>query len=180
MRKYVEILLILILLVTAAGTGESNAQGGEEPFQISLFNPIQLRSENAAVLYLRINLLYGKNTYVKGLDIGLVNHNTSGESLSLQHGLAGFVEADFKGWQDNWGLNIVRGEFLGLQTGFYNEINSGKAFQWGFINRSKDIRGFQLGIVNCAENMYGLQIGLINIIKSKQELPILPIVNWSF
>jgi hypothetical protein len=53
-------------------------------------------------------------------------------------------------------------------------------FQWGFINHGKNIEGFQLGFVNFAEQLYGLQIGLINVIQSKEKLPILPIVNWSF
>jgi hypothetical protein len=31
-----------------------------------------------------------------------------------------------------------------------------------------------------SDSMYGLQIGILNIIKSKEKLPILPLVNWSF
>ena len=40
--------------------------------------------------------------------------------------------------------------------------------------------GLQVAIVNFAEDLHGLQIGLINIIRSKDDFPILPIVNWKF
>jgi hypothetical protein len=42
------------------------------------------------------------------------------------------------------------------------------------------MRGFQFSLVNVAEDMYGVQVGLINIIRSKEDFPILPLVNWKF
>jgi hypothetical protein len=179
MKKELLFLLGAAALSIAFTSDGGNAQTSEKFFQLAVVNPIQIRGEDEAINILRLNLIYGKNTYVQGIDIGLVNHNTSGVSIGWQYGLVGFVEADFTGWHDNF-VNIVRGEFNGFQSGFYNEMGSGKAFQWGFINRAEYVSGFQLAIVNYTENMYGLQIGLINIIRQKEELPVLPIVNWSF
>jgi hypothetical protein len=30
------------------------------------------------------------------------------------------------------------------------------------------------------QTLYGLQIGVINVVRQKENLPILPIVNWAF
>jgi hypothetical protein len=151
----------------------------EEPFQIAIFHPLQLRDENTSILALRVSLLYGRNVAVKGLDVGLVNHCTGGESLGLQYGLVGFVEGDFMGWQDN-SISIVKGEFSGLQTGIYNEIDHGVGLQVGWGNKARSMRGLQLGFVNYTETMHGLQIGLLNIIRDKEDLPVFVFVNWSF
>ena len=138
----------------------------DKPVQLALFNPIQIFDENTSITGLRINLLYGKNASVTGLDWGLVNHMTSGVSKGVQFGLVGIVEADYMGWQDN-GINITKGKFEGLQ--------------WGVVNYAGTISGVQLGLINYAANMTkGLQIGLINIIKQGGQFPFFPIVNWAF
>jgi hypothetical protein len=40
----------------------------EKPIQLSLFSPIQLVPEDNAISGVRLSLLYGRNTYVTGLD----------------------------------------------------------------------------------------------------------------
>jgi hypothetical protein len=179
MRKSAAILLTVILLVGFSQANQVVAQETDLPFQLSLFNPVQVRPEDTSIFLLRVNLIYGKNASVKGLDIGIANHCTGGVSKGLQWGIVGFVEGDFIGWQDHF-VNMTGGTFTGLQTGFYNDLDNGEAFQCGFINRARKVSGFQLGFVNYTESMYGLQIGLINFITGKDKLPVLPIVNWSF
>ena len=179
MRDFIAMLIAVILIVGLFAADPVWAQGTEEPFQLSLFNPIQVRPEETSIFLLRVNLIYGKNVSVKGLDIGMVNHCSGGVTKALQWGLVGFVEGDFLGWQDHF-VNMTAGTFTGFQSGFYNDIDNGEAFQLGFINRARTVSGFQLGIVNYTESMYGLQIGLINFIKEKDKLPVLPLVNWSF
>jgi hypothetical protein len=137
----------------------------EKPIQLSLFSPIQLVPEGNAIAGVRLSLLYGKNTYVSGLDWGLVSHCTSGMSKGAQFGGVGFVEADFMGWQSSV-VNYTKGNFEG--------------FQWGFVNYAGHANGFQLGFVNYAMTMHGLQIGLVNIIKQGGQFPVFPIINWSF
>jgi hypothetical protein len=75
------------------------------------------------------------------------------------------VDSDFVGFQDN-SVNVVKGNFEGVQ--------------WGFVNYAQSAKGFQLGIVNYVESMHGLQIGLLNIIRQDGAFPVFPIVNWSF
>ena len=143
----------------------SPTQAQDKPVQLALFNPVQLVPETEAISGIRFSLLYGKNTTVTGLDWGLVNHNTSGESMGVQFGLVGYVEADYVGWQDCW-VNVTKGNFEGLQ--------------WGLVNHANYVHGLQLGFVNHARSMKGLQTGLINIIKQGGQFPVFPIVNWSF
>jgi hypothetical protein len=137
----------------------------EQPVQLSLVTPIQIFPEDVSIKGVRLNLLYGRNATVTGLDLGLVNHTTQGESMAVQFGLVGIVDADFVGWQDN-SFNVVKGNFEGLQ--------------WGLVNNANYVHGLQLGVVNYAGSMKGLQIGLVNIIKQGGQFPVFPIVNWSF
>jgi hypothetical protein len=177
-RQAVWVLLMsTALCFTGISTGHAEMRG--DPFQLALVNPIQIRSEEAEISILRVNLIYGRNVSVVGLDIGLINHSTGGVSKGFQYGLGGYVQGDFIGWQDN-AISIVEGDFLGFQSGFYNQINTGEAFQMGFVNRATDMSGLQLGLINYTEGMYGLQVGLVNVIRSKEKLPFFPIVNWSF
>ncbi|MBU2491867.1 MAG: hypothetical protein KJ571_04525 [Bacteroidetes bacterium] len=154
---YLSVLISLIFLNTA--------KAQDKPIQLALFNPVQIFDENTSITGLRINLIYGKNAQVSGLDWGLINHITSGVSKGVQFGLVGIVEADYMGWQDN-GVNITKGKFEGLQ--------------WGIVNYAGTVSGVQIGLVNYAANMTkGLQIGLVNIIKQGGQFPFFPIVNWA-
>ena len=136
-----------------------------KPIQLSLFTPIQIFPEDNPISGVRLNLIYGRNVSVTGLDLGLVNHTTKELSKGVQFGLVGLVDYDFVGWQNNW-INITRNNFEG--------------FQWGSVNYANFANGLQLGIVNYTRSMKGLQIGLVNIIKKGGAFPFFPIVNWSF
>jgi hypothetical protein len=48
------------------------------------------------------------------------------------------------------------------------------------VNITEDAHGLQIGVFNMTQTLYGLQIGAINVVRQKENLPILPIVNWSF
>lgn len=179
MSKWAIMLLAAVLFFGLSQADPAGAQEADLPLQLSLFNPVQVRPEDTSIFLLRVNLIYGKNVSVKGLDVGIANHCSGGVSKGLQWGIVGFIEGDFIGWQDQF-INIVGGTFTGFQSGFYNDLDNGEAFQLGFINRARTVSGFQLGFVNYTEGMYGLQIGLINFIQDKDKFPVLPIVNWSF
>ena len=135
------------------------------PIQIAIVTPAQIFPEEDPISGIRLNLIYGRNVSVTGLDLGLINHTTTGKSMGIQFGIIGLVDSDFVGWQDNW-VNVTKGRFEG--------------FQWGAVNYSTDTRGFQLGLVNYAQTMNGLQIGIVNIIRQGGAFPVFPIVNWSF
>ena len=179
MRQIFSTTVIALAAATLVTPTASSAQEAAKPFELAIFSPLQVRNQDDAISIFRFSLLYGSNVSVRGLDIGLVAHNSGGMSKGLQGSLVGLVDGDFLGWQAGL-VSITRGEFTGLQSGGYNQIDQGEAFQFGWVNRARDVSGLQIGFVNHAENMYGVQIGLINIIKSKQSLVFLPIVNWSF
>jgi hypothetical protein len=152
---------VLALSIVATGV---QAEG--KPIQLSLFTPVQIVPETESISGVRLNLLYGRNASVKGLDWGfIVNHTTTGLSKGVQMGLVNYNEADWVGF--HWGgLNYTAGSFEG--------------FQWGFVNYANAGNGFQLGVVNYARTMKGLQVGLVNVIKQGGQFPVFPIVNWSF
>jgi hypothetical protein len=154
---------LMIVLGIASFSTPAAAQG--KPVQLALFSPIQIQPENTSISGLRLSLLYGKNTAVTGVDWGLVNHNTSGESV---------------GWQ--WGLlGLNNDKFTGLQSSFVNLTDRySEGVMLGFYNYAGNMNGVQIGFINNAGSMRGLQIGLINIIKKGGQFPVFPIVNWSF
>ena len=160
MRHATVYFLAFVVVLAAASVSAQESK----PINIALVTPIQIFNETTPISGARLNILYGKNESVRGLDIGLVNHNGGGESMGLQWGLVGIVEGDFVGWQDN-GVNIVKGKAEGLQ--------------WGLVNSAGYASGLQLGFVNYARSMKGIQIGLVNIIKQGGQFPVFPIVNWS-
>ncbi|HER44260.1 MAG TPA: hypothetical protein ENO08_07365, partial [Candidatus Eisenbacteria bacterium] len=151
MLRFVGIIIMTILCAGLLPAGRVSAQGADQPLQLALFNPVQIRPEDTSIFLLRVNLIYGKNVSVKGLDIGIANHCSGGVSKGLQWGIVGFIEGDFIGWQDHF-VNMTKGTFTGLQTGFYNELDNGEAFQFGFINRARSVSGFQLGFINYTES----------------------------
>jgi hypothetical protein len=170
----------LVVLGGLTGVEEASAQVETRPIQVSLVTPIQIVDQNLAVKGLRLNLIYGRNAAMTGLDIGVVNH-TDGLTKALQWGLVGISEANFVGYQNNWIANITKGDLSGLQIGGYNEAGGGEGVQIGlFSNVPNRMSGLQISLVNYAKDLHGLQIGLLNIISSKESFPILPIVNWKF
>ncbi len=174
------LLLPLTLLGFAllATTGPLHAQR-KRPVQLSLLTPVQLFPEGDAITGVRLNLLYGRNAWVHGVDLGLVNHTTSGTSKGVQFGIVSIDRTNFTGWQYG-AVNLVEGKFEGFQQGFYNGSDAASGFQLGFVNTAQNMKGLQIGLVNYARRMNGLQIGIVNIIKQDGAFPVFPIVNWSF
>jgi len=170
---------ILLFVVFSCAHAEDLSTTETKPIQIALFNPAQIFNESIGIKGVRLNLLYGRNVFVRGIDVGLVNTCGSGESVGLQWGILGFVEGDFLGIQLN-AFNMTQDEFSGIQWGIYNDVGDGEALQFGLVNTAKNMRGLQVGFVNYTETMYGLQIGLVNIIRRKETLPVFVLVNWSF
>lgn len=152
-------LAIAILVLPSAGRAQTR------PINIALVAPIQIFPESNSIEGLRINLIYGKNAGVVGLDWGLINDVGSGGVTGLQWGF----------------VNINDGDFGGLQGGFVNLTDKNvEGVQWGWYNQADHVSGIQIGLVNNVGSMKGLQIGLINIIKTGGFMPVFPIINFSF
>jgi hypothetical protein len=138
------------------------ARAAEKPINLSLFTPVSLAKETDSVSGFRFNLIYGKNTSVKVVDLGLINQTTS-MSSGLQ-----------------WGaVNCTAGNQSGLQIATVN-INQGttSGLQWAGVNYAENAGGLQLAFVNYARKISGVQIGAINIIKEGGFLPVCIIANW--
>jgi hypothetical protein len=179
MKRSIGAILLMSVAICGLGLGTCYGEAESKPIQLALFNPVQIYNESLGIAGVRLNLLYGRNAFMRGLDVGLVNVCGTGESYGLQWGVAGFVEGEYTGLQVNF-FNITKGRFAGFQWGVYNDVGDGEAFQWGFANVAKNMRGLQLGLFNYTETMYGLQIGIVNVISKKEKLPVFVIVNWSF
>ena len=139
------------------------ALAAEKPINISLITPISLVKAEDGVSAFRLDLIYGRNTSVKVVDIGLINHTTTGLSSGLQLGTVNFTEHASNG----------------IQLGFVNyNKGSGQGFEWAGVNYAETGGGLQLAFVNYAGTMKGVQIGAINIIKKGGMFPVMIIANW--
>jgi hypothetical protein len=148
-------------------------------FQLSLVTPLQIFPEEDRIGGVRVNLIYGRNVSVAGLDIGIANHTTTGTTKGVQFGIVGIADNAFMGWQANW-VNYTKGKFEGFQQGLVNVAGEAVGFQYALANITDEMTGLQLSLVNYTKRMRGIQVGLVNIIKEGGFLPVFPIVNWSF
>lgn len=106
---------LLSLFLCAYLISTSNVRA-ESLFQIAIVNPLQLIPEDKSINGMRINVVYGFNENVSGLDVGLVNR-TFGQQTGLQVGLFNST-FEMEGVQ----IGIInRADFLsGVQIGLVN------------------------------------------------------------
>lgn len=106
----------------------SSTQGGEYyPIQLSVFGLLPQKSE---VRGLRLNIPYGKNEYVAGLDLGIWGRAANGSGFQLNL------------------VNDISGTYRGLQLGLVNMAGATKGLQLGLVNIAQEIHGLQLGLLN--------------------------------
>jgi hypothetical protein len=138
------------------------AAAADKAVNLSLFTPISIAKASDAVTAFRYNLIYGKNTSVKVVDLGLINQTTT-MSSGLQWGLVNYNEGSFSGLQ--------------LAAVSYNKGAAG-GLQWSGFNYAGTASGLQLALVNYAEKLEGFQIGVLNIAKAGGMFPFMVIANW--
>lgn len=148
------------------------------PFQAGVAgNSAQIFATETPVTGLRVNLPYGDNVEMTGLDFGIAGGGgtirglrlnllnlSSVRSAGLEFGLLNMDEGTFSGIQFG-AINIVEGEVHGWQTGLFNNAGA--------------MHGLQLGVINRAGSLHGLQIGLINVVKTG-HVTMLPVIGWGF
>jgi hypothetical protein len=172
-------LVAFLLAASFAGAGDAVSQTLPfTPLQISLAPPAQIVPQDVPVWGLRLNVVYGVQQRVFGLDAGLFNE--VGENLSgIGVGILNIARKDASGFQAG-AANTVSGEFRGLQVAFANhnegnlagaQIGAGNVTQGGF--------GLQVGVYNHASSLKGVQIGLFNV-NENGFLPFFPIFNFGF
>ena len=150
------------------------AFAADKAVNVSLFTPVSLAKAEDAVTAFRLNLVYGRNTSVKYVDVGLVNHTTAGPS--------GLGDRDLNVVQLG-AVNINKRVFVAGQAGAVN-FNAGEAttlfqfgainvnrlaayslIQWGGVNATAGemVSWLQLGAINVDGGIKGLQVAAINI-----------------
>jgi hypothetical protein len=115
MNMYIRPVIVILLSVFAF-----SAHAAEwTPFQLSLVKPVQLFPEETKVEGLRLNLIYGVNKEVTGLDLGIVNEVTgTTKGVQAAYILGGNISRDLYGAQIVYGLggvNVASGQANGLQ-----------------------------------------------------------------
>jgi len=174
MKSFVALMLLVISLIMPMSVLSADTV----PIQLSLFHPVQIFNKETKVHGLRINLLYGVNDEMTGIDLGLVNR-TTGPTQGLQLGFFPFgginISEDLEGVQfaGFWGgANIAYGKVSGLQlsgiVGGFNKANDLNGIQLAGIllgvNLAKNTKGVQISsLYNQATQIKGLQLGLVNV-----------------
>lgn len=180
MKKVLLTLILVLMTAGFAGAFDTTA------LQLSVWAPkTQLVPPEIAVSGLKLNLPFGSNYNVTGLDLGLVSiNNAQGDELN----------AKVSALQVNlW--NSTNGEFTGLQVGLVNIADTSNGIEIGglcnvvhgtsrgitvgLVNTSLEYHGVQIGLINYTEFLTGVQIGLVNI-ATKSTLPFFPIINMCF
>jgi len=174
--------LACLVLAFAAPTALAE-EGGEglipapfTPFQLSFASGYSQLFEKATPVYgLRLDVFYGVQSKVVGIDVGPFNEVDT--SIGLGMGVANIVHGDATGLQIG-AASVVDEEAIGAQAGFANIVGGRlSGAQLGVINRAEKATGLQLGIVNVSGSMAGLQIGLLNF-NEKGFLPVFPLFNF--
>ena len=168
-------ILTIALLLTASAVRAFDTT----PLQIGIWPPtLQIVPPEINVSGLKLNLPYGGNNDIVGVDLGICS--TSNNTSAFQvNPLFNLVEDDYKGFQVS--LFNLCGNSSGIQIGVImnstDRVASG--LQIGIINSALEMNGVQIGIVNYSNFMVGVQIGLANII-TDSIVPFFPIINFCF
>lgn len=165
MKKSFLISGIVILISTL-----SYSQSDHKPFQLSLWNTVQIVPQELSVHGFRLSL-FGENENMNGFDMGIVN-KTNGSQKGAQFGIWNQTEYEFTGFRAGF-VNFSGGEFKGFERGFVNVLdNNGKGWVAGGVNvANDDFSGLLSGIFNIqfADKMNGALIGAVNIIKESKK-----------
>lgn len=194
----------LPLAASAQEPAEAPARAAS-PFQLALWDSVQVIDSELSIHGLRLALPYGRNWDVSGLDLGIVNR-TDNELIGAQLSLVGMVGGDMKGYQNDWLWGSVAGEMQGVQMSAINLAGSLQGAQFGAVNYAREgatgvglglvnvtegqfvgaelglvnyaprVEGIQLGVVNVTDHLHGVQIGLVNV-ATNGFLPVFVIFN---
>jgi len=148
------------------------------PFQLGIWPPnYQIVTEDINVSGLKINLPFGGNDNVQGVDLGLASTAKDVSALQVNI-LVNRAHEEFTGLQ--FAIVNQSGNSNGVTLGGLNVTeDKAKGIQAGVINSSMGMRGLQIGLINYTESMTGIQLGLINII-TESVVPVFPFINFCF
>ena len=171
MRKALMLALLLVSFGVASHGYDTT------PLQISIWPPnLQVVTSDIDVSGLKLNLPYGGNGRIVGVDLGIAS--TSDNCSAFQINRLNMSTERYSGFQV--GLFNLSGESAGMQIGLLNSTDSiATGLQIGLINSTDEMTGVQIGLINYTDFMIGFQIGVVNIIK-ESIVPFFPIINFCF
>ena len=172
MKKYLVFFAFLMAGAISASAYDTT------PLQIGIWpSRYQIVTEDINVSGLKINLPFGGNDSVQGVDLGLAATAKKISALQINI-LVNRAHEEFTGLQ--FAIVNQSGNSNGVTLGGLNVTEDRtKGIQVGVINSSMATRGLQIGLINYTENMTGLQIGIVNII-TESVVPFFPIINFCF
>ncbi|OQY42944.1 MAG: hypothetical protein B6227_00585 [Fusobacteriia bacterium 4572_74] len=155
--KRVKILLGMICLISTMTFAEAS-------FQLGL--PGTNIPADQSIKGVRLNLLYGKNTNMSGLDINILalgeTNNFTGVQLNpFWIPGANKVNNSFTGVGIGV-ANIHLGQSTGVVLGFVNYTNNFNGLQWGLVNFNQRKSVINLGGVNFNQGESTVDIGFVN------------------
>lgn len=149
--KRIKILLGMLFLMSTMLVAETQ-------FQLGL--PENNLPADQTVEGVRLNLLYGKNTNMTGLDINIL-------ALGETNNFTGVQLSPF------WGANKVNNSFTGVGLGEANiHLGESTGAVLGFVNYTNDFNGLQLGFVNFNQNKSVINIGAVNFNQGESSVDI--------
>lgn len=170
-------IVFSILIISSVQAAEEKAT----PFQYSIFSPIQLFSEDYDVYGVRLNLLYGVNKSIYGVDLGGYS-TTTGDFYGVQLAVVAVSrEGNCSGVTGAGIANLSIGDDGGVALAGFMNVAGGRytGLQAACINHAQTFSGVQFGGFNHCEDFKGFQFGLINMCK-RQSLPFTILINWRF
>mgnify|MGYP001265207846 CR=1 FL=1 len=179
-----KLLLFNVLLIVVNATYAQEEENKVNPVQLSLAYPIGTAGVNSIDYSnrLSLNMIYGVNGGVEGLEMGGVANINKGNVNGVQ--LSGAINANSgnaDGVLASGFANVTLMTVKGVQlagTANYSGNTEGLMMS-GSVNWSKALDGFQLsGAMNVAEDVDGGQVsGLLNIAKTVKGVQIAPLLN---
>lgn len=164
------ILCIVITFLPAVSRAD-----GCSPLQLSLITPIQLVPKDDSICGARVNLLYGSNRAVWGVDAGVVNNAETLKGIELGLLVNLIKSSEETPSTPSWGIQAaglvnrdIKVPFSGIQVaGIANEnrdvIFTGlQAAILGNQNMNSEVDGIQVSLFNHSKKFNGIQVGLGN------------------
>lgn len=161
-------ILATVLIILAC---RLSAHAGWAPLQASFWSPVQILPEEFDVYGLRIDLPYGKNRDVGGIDMGFVNQATR-HAVGIQVGVLCNFDCEMRYQQSPRGYRVYQ-----FPESYNHSVQAGGIQLAGLFNLDQgdmtgiqlapvnivlaDMRGFQVGAVNFASRPMGVQIGVL-------------------
>lgn len=167
-KMFAKILFAGMPFLAIVFFAQSSRAADCSPIQIGLWSSAQLIPKENAICGVRLDLLWGENTSVTGIDAGLVNvaESLKGIEIGGINWLSGHER------KESWGIQIAginyagNSSFTGAQIGLFNAGSSRDSvtgIQAAALNLNDgDINGVQLGLGSHGTNVNGLQIGFLN------------------